>query len=385
MSHHHAPPGLGEPSFFAHDHGTVAPGGGPERQRLHLNGVLLPGGEVTDLWVVDGVLRTEPVADAVTVCTGAWVMPGLVDAHCHVGLGPHGPVSADVAEAQAVADRDAGTLLIRDAGSPVDTHWIDDRPDLPRIIRAGRHIARPLRYLRNYAEEVTPDALVDEVARQAVRGDGWVKLVGDWIDRDIGDLAPLWTADVAAAAIARAHELGARVTAHCFGEESVHELVRAGIDGIEHGTGLDAETIALMAERGVALVPTLVNLENFPGFADAGESKFPAYARHMRALHSRRFATITAAIEAGVPVYAGTDAGGTISHGLIGTEIGMLARLGGSDFALGAASWRARDWLGAPPVTDGAWADLVVYDTDPRENPEVTRHPSLVILRGRVI
>jgi imidazolonepropionase-like amidohydrolase len=294
-------------------------------------------------------------------------------------------VATDVAESQAVADRDAGTLLIRDAGSPIDTHWIDERADLPRIIRAGRHIARPFRYIRNYAEEVSPDELVDEVARQAVRGDGWVKLVGDWIDRDTGDLAPLWPADVAAAAIARAHELGVRVTAHCFGEDSVHELVRAGIDGIEHGTGLDTETIALMADRGVALVPTLVNLENFLGFADAGEARFPAYARHMRALHARRFATITAAIEAGVPVYAGTDAGGTISHGLVGTEIGMLARLGGADFALGAASWRAREWLGAPPVTDGAWADLVVYDSDPRRDPGVTRTPRLVILRGRIV
>jgi len=385
MSHHHAPPGLGEASFFAHDHGTAEPEGAPEGQRLHLNGVLLPGGEVTDLWVVDGLLRTEPVAEAVTVCTGAWIMPGLVDAHCHVGLGQHGAVATEVAEAQALADRDAGTLLIRDAGSPVDTRWIDERTDLPRIIRAGRHVARPFRYIRNYAEEVEPEALVEEVARQAVRGDGWVKLVGDWIDRDVGDLAPLWPADVAAAAIARAHELGARVTAHCFGEESVHELVRAGIDGIEHGTGLDAGTIALMAGRGVALVPTLINLENFPGFADAGEARFPAYARHMRALHARRFTTITAAIEAGVPVYAGTDAGGTISHGQLGSEIGMLAALGGAEFALGAASWRARDWLGAPPVAEGAWADLVVYPTDPRLDPGVTRHPRLVILRGRVV
>jgi imidazolonepropionase-like amidohydrolase len=385
VTHHHAPPGLGEASFFAHGHGNVGPVGAPGSQRLHLNGVLLPRGEVTDLWVVDGVLRTEPVAGAVTVSTGAWIMPGLVDAHCHVGLGSDGGVATDVAESQAVADRDAGTLLIRDAGSPIDTHWIDERADLPRIIRAGRHIARPFRYIRNYAEEVSPDELVDEVARQAVRGDGWVKLVGDWIDRDTGDLAPLWPADVAAAAIARAHELGVRVTAHCFGEDSVHELVRAGIDGIEHGTGLDTETIALMADRGVALVPTLVNLENFLGFADAGEARFPAYARHMRALHARRFATITAAIEAGVPVYAGTDAGGTISHGLVGTEIGMLARLGGADFALGAASWRAREWLGAPPVTDGAWADLVVYDSDPRRDPGVTRTPRLVILRGRIV
>ena len=108
-------------------------------------------------------------------------------------------------------------------------------------------------------------------------------------------------------------------------------------------------------------------------------------ARHIRALHARRFATITAAIEAGVPVYAGTDAGGTIGHGLVGTEIAMLASLGGADFALGAASWRARDWLGAPPVADGRWADLVVYDTDPRLDPGITRHPSLVILRGRLI
>jgi len=385
MSGHHAPPGLGEPNFFAHDHDAVVVAGPPESQRLHLSGVLLPQGERTDLWVVDGLIRTQPVRDAVTVCTGAWILPGLVDAHCHVGLGAHGAVPREVAEAQASADRDAGTLLIRDAGSPVDTHWIDERDDLPRIIRAGRHIARPFRYIRNYAEEVEPEALIDEVARQATRGDGWVKLVGDWIDRDAGDLAPLWPADVAAAAIARAHELGARVTAHCFGEESVHQLVRAGIDGIEHGTGLDADTIALMAERGVALVPTLINLENFPGFAAAGEARFPAYASHMRALHARRFATITAAIEAGVPVFAGTDAGGTIDHGLVGTEIGLLAKLGGAEFALGAGSWRAREWLGAPPVADGAWADLVVYNTDPRLDPGVTRTPSLVILRGRVV
>ena len=140
-----------------------------------------------------------------------------------------------------------GTLLIRDAGSPSDTHWIDARDDLPRVIRAGRHIARPKRYIRNYAAEVDPDDLVAEVERQAVAGDGWVKLVGDWIDRSIGDLAPLWPTDVARAAITRAHELGAKVTAHCFSEEAPAQLVAAGIDCIEHGTGLTDETIELMA------------------------------------------------------------------------------------------------------------------------------------------
>lgn len=385
MGHRHAPPGLGEPEFFAHSHAGGPAGLPTEAERLHLNGVLLPDGEPVDLWVVEGRVRTEPVAGAVTVCRGAWILPGLVDAHCHIGLGSEGAVPDAVAETQALTDRDAGTLLIRDAGSPIDTHWIDGRPDLPRVVRAGRHIARPRRYLRNYAAEVDPDALVGEVACQAARGDGWVKLVGDWIDRDLGDLSPLWTADVAAAAIAKAHELGARVTAHCFGEESVRQLVAAGIDGIEHGTGLDADTIALMAERRVALVPTMVNLENFPSFAEAGEAKFPAYAAHMRSLHARRFQTIGAAVDAGVPVFAGTDAGGQVAHGLIATEARLLARVGGAEFALGAASWRAREWLGYRGLVDGAPADLVAYATDPRTDITVLERPSLVLLRGAVM
>lgn len=385
MGHQHFPPGLGEPEFFAHGHRPAAIDGPVESTQLHLSGVLLPDGEPTDLWVVDGLIRTEPVADAVTICRNAWIMPGLVDAHCHIGLGPEGAVPEAVAEAQALTDRDAGTLLVRDAGSPIDTHWIDDRADLPRIIRAGRHIAVTKRYLRGYANEIDPAELVDEVARQARRGDGWVKLVGDWIDRDLGDLAPLWPAEIAQAAIAKAHELGAKVTAHCFGEESVQQLVAAGIDGIEHGTGVDAATIEVMAANRVALVPTMINLENFTAFADAGQEKFPRYAAHMRDLHARRFQTLGAAVEAGVPVYAGTDAGGSIDHGLIGAEAALLARLGGTAFALGAASWRAREWLGAPSVVEGGWADLVVFDADPRRDIGVVAHPKLVILRGRVV
>jgi len=399
MGHHHAPPGLGEPSLFAHRHGrdplrqAQGPSAGPgaltgpgEAQRLHLHGTVLPEGEARDLWLVDGVVRTEPVDDAVTVCRDAWLVPGLVDAHCHIGLAAAGGVDRPTAELQARTDRDAGTLLIRDAGSPIDTHWIDAEPDLPRIIRAGRHIARTARYIRNYAVEIEPDALVAEVERQARAGDGWVKLVGDWIDRSVGDLTALWPDDLAAAAIGRAHALGARVTAHCFGEESVHQLVRAGIDGIEHGTGLDDATITLMAERRIALVPTLVNLENFPGFADAGEARFPRYAAHIRALYERRLVTIGSAIDAGVPVFAGTDAGGTIPHGSLPSEIELLAGLAGSEYALGAASWRARGWLGAPAaLAEGSWADVVVYDADPRLEPGVTRHPQLVVLRGRVV
>lgn len=370
-------------STHTHVHAVATPDG--PAPRLHLRGTLLPDDEVVDLWLVDGQVSLTPVADAITVATDAWIMPGLVDAHCHIGLGPGGAVDDATAEQQALTDRDAGTLLMRDAGSPVDTHWVDDRDDLPRIIRAGRHIARPKRYLRNFAAEVEPDQLVDEVRTQARRGDGWVKIVGDWIDRDTGDLAPLWPADVAREAIEAAHDEGVRVTAHCFDERSVAELVDAGIDGIEHGTGLDDATIATMAERGVALVPTLFNIETFPDIAARGEAKFPTYAAHMRALHARRFETIGKAVDAGVPVYAGTDAGGTIAHGVLPDEIELLAQVGGAEFALGATSWRAREWLGADGLTDGASADLVVFDRDPRVDLSAVRAPRLVILRGHVV
>lgn len=354
--------------------------------RLHLRGTVLPEGEVRDLWVVEGVVRAEPVRDAETITTDGWILPGLVDAHCHVGLESTGAVPPERAEQHALADRDAGALLLRDAGSPADTRWIDDREDLPRIIRAGRHIARPRRYLRNFGAEVEPDALVAEVERQVGRGDGWVKLVGDWIDRDVGDLAPLWPKETVAAAIARAHELGARVTAHVFGEQALSELVKAGIDGIEHGSGMTEEIIPLMAERQVALVPTLLQLANFEAYAAAGEDRYPAYARHMRHLARRQSVVFAQAYEAGVPIYAGTDAGGYLPHGLIGREIAALARWMPNEYAVGAGSWRARRWLGHPDtLADGAPADLVVVDADPRSDVTVLASPRRIVLRGKLV
>ncbi|MCW2699156.1 MAG: amidohydrolase [Blastococcus sp.] len=355
---------------------------------FHLAGVVLPEGEHRHVWVREGRFTFEPVPGAETVSRGGWLLPGLVDAHCHVGIalgGAHVEHRAGLRE-QALTERAAGVLALRDCGSPVDTRGLDDEPDLPRIIRAGRHIAAPRRYLPGLAVEVEPAELVDQVRAQARRGDGWVKLVGDWIDRERGDLAPEWPGDALAAAIAAAHDEGARVTAHTFGTEALPGLIRAGIDCIEHGTGLTEDLIGEMAARGTAVVPTLVNVENFPGFAAAGEKKFPAYATTMRRLYARSGAVVRAAHEAGVPVFAGTDAGGGIPHGLVADEVRALHAAGlPAEDALAAASWRARSWLGLPCIEEGAPADVVVYDTDPRADLASLQRPQRMILRGRLV
>ena len=353
---------------------------------LRFSGPVLPDGEPRDLYVVDSRVTYEKVAGAEHGGSG-WIVPGLVDAHCHVGLDAHGGVDEATTEEQAVADRDAGALLLRDCGSPVDTSWIHDREDLPRLIRAGRHIARTRRYIRNYAHEVEPEDLTAYVVKEAQRGDGWVKLVGDWISRDAGDLAPSFPPDAFAAAIEAAHEQGARVTAHCFGETVLPTLIEAGIDCIEHGTGLTTDLIDTMVARGTALVPTVVQLNNFPQYAAAGEERFPAYAATMRDLYAHRRETIMSAYEAGVPIYAGTDAGGVLPHGGIAGEVLELAAYGfAPEDALGAASWRAREWLGwNATLEEGAPADFVVLDRNPLEDLTVLESPARVVLRGRVV
>ena len=358
----------------------------PAPVAMHLRGVLLPAGEPGDLWVANGVVCAEPVPGAVTISDRGYVLPGLVDAHCHVGIGAGGPATLTEAADQAATDRDAGTLLIRDCGSPIDSRPLQARDDLPRIIRAGRHLARPKRYIPTIGVELDDPALLPQaVAEQAAAGDGWVKLVGDWIDRESGELAPLWPDHVLVEAVAAAHAAGARVTAHVFGADALPGLIAAGIDCIEHGTGLSDETITEMAARGTALVPTLINIETFPAIAQRAE-KYPRYAAQIRALHARVQDTIGAAVEAGISIYAGSDAGGGIRHGRLVDEIAALRTVGltGAQ-ALAAASWAARDWLGVAGLVPGAPADLLVTRTDPRLDTDALRKPTMLMLRGRVL
>jgi imidazolonepropionase-like amidohydrolase len=211
-----------------------------------------------------------------------------------------------------------------------------------------------------------------------------VKLVGDWISREAGDLAPAWDTEVMAGAIAAAHAAGARVTVHAFAEESVSALVRSGVDCVEHGTGLSEQDIDLMARQGTALVPTMINIATFGNIAATAQPKFPRYAAHMLRLRDGFPNVVAAAHEAGVPIYVGTDAGGGIGHGQAVAEMLLLHQRAGMSTmdVLAAGSWGAREFLGFPGLVEGGLADLVVYDDDPREDLTALLSPRLIVLRG---
>jgi len=131
----------------------------------------------------------------------------------------------------------------------------------------------------------------------------------------------------------------------------------------------------------------MINVDTFAGIAAEAESKFPAYAAHMRRLQAGFPAVVAAAVEAGVPVYVGTDAGGGTGHGLAAREMLLLHERTGMpvEAVLAAGSWAARAWLGFPGLTEGGHADLVVYDSDPRSDLSVLCSPRRIVLRGRVV
>jgi imidazolonepropionase-like amidohydrolase len=153
------------------------------------------------------------------------------------------------------------------------------------------------------------------------------------------------------------------------------------VDSLEHGMGLDPELLPRMAEQGTALTPTLsVITASLARISDEPDSPRRQWYVSGASVHGRLTA---AAAEAGVTVLAGTD---SRRHGGIAQEIRALADAGVSPHdAIAAASWAARSYLGLPGLVDGAPADVVVFDADPRVDLGQLDKPRAVIIRGRLL
>jgi len=357
---------------------------------IHLSGAVVvdESTELTDVWLQDGRIRFDQPTAPVDRQLDGVVLPGLADVHCHIGLSPEGGTNRELARAQAITNRNAGVLLIRDAGVPeaaVSSSWMDQDPAMPRLIRCGRHIARTKRYIPGFGVDVVPEDLPEAAATQARAGDGWIKLVGDWIDRtlDPPDLAPLWPDQALASAVQRVHALGARVTIHVFSHQGAAQALRCQVDCIEHGFGMDQALMAQAARQGVAVVPTMLQRGNLDQIAQAGREKFPVWAAHHQALFEARFTQALGLYQAGVQLLLGTDPSRGIRHGQVAAEAALMVKAGiPAAEVVKVASWGTRSYLGAQSIDDGAPADLVVYRADPREDITQLASPQAVILRG---
>jgi len=342
---------------------------------IRIRGVGLPDGVPVDLTADGDRWRADPASGAEVVAEG-WVLPGLVDVHTHPGaVMPNDPLREDLLREDLIRHVDAGVTLIRSpglAGPPPD--WFGADPDLPRAYHAGPWLARDGAFFDGGGRRVELDELPAVAAAQAAAS-GWCKLIGDWRGTD-----PLPVA-VVSTVVGAVHAAGGRVAMHCQHEESCRAAVAAGVDTLEHGQHLPAELIDEMARRGTVWVPTLVALR----------SSVPAMRKHRDRERGARYVAgvkamgpnAVAAAEAGVRLLAGTD---SRPMGRVVDEVRALAAAGVPiDTALAGASWAAREYLGLAGLVDGAPADAVVYDSDPRADPDVLEHPARVILRGHVV
>jgi imidazolonepropionase-like amidohydrolase len=355
---------------------------------LHVRGTVLPEGIERDVFVEDGRLTLDPIQDARTLRIGGFLMPGLVDVHAHLAVSSPSPEGSpgELARASARRHLEAGVLAIREPGSPsVPSTGIGPADGFPSVLTAGRFLSSPGRYFPGAANEVPHDQLPVAALEQLRTSDGWVKVIGDWVDAADGVWKPTFPAEALAAAADAVHQAGGRLAIHAADHEAIGWAIEAGFDSIEHGLGVSEDQIEGIAARGIALVPTMSAVMNlWTGLIELVGSPSSEVERAAAAVE-RHPRMVRAAAEAGVTILAGTDAG-VVPHGSVAAEMRQLAGAGvpAAD-AVAAGSWRARAFLGLPGIEEGAPADLVAFDRDPREDVGALGSPSLILLHGRPV
>jgi imidazolonepropionase-like amidohydrolase len=370
----------------------------PERADLLIEGERIEAIEPA-LGEVSGVEEVD--------VSGMTIVPGLMNAHTHICLdgsadpaavlAAEDPVETAVRTARRLRETvERGVTTIRDLGGPagidislsrlVATREIPG----PRMLTAGRVITITGGH-GNWmgAESDGPDAVRRNARAQIKAGASAIKLMATGGMMTTGQVAgaPQLTRDEMAAAVDVAHAVGLPVAAHAEGDEGARNAVLAGVDSIEHGHGMTRETVALMAERGVALVPTI---QSDRAIADAPpDAGIPDYVvEACRRLGPSLETALTLAIEAGVTIVAGNDGGAPLVHpGDIVAELELLVARGlSARDALAAATVNAAKLFRLADVglvEPGQVADLLAVRGDPLADIGVLREPHMVVARGQ--
>jgi imidazolonepropionase-like amidohydrolase len=369
--------------------------------------VLVEGGQITR--VTAGGLR-GPEGVPMFDLSGRYLMPGLIDMHVHlVWSGAPDPARVVNQEgeqlttlralANAQAELHAGITTVRDLGGNWDValtvaNAIDSgHVEGPQVVAAGKTIIMTGGHDPFWGiPSDSPDAVVAAVRRQVSLGARVIKVAatGGVYGRPHGEeigQSELSLGELRVAAD-EAHRFGLKVAAHAVGREGIANAIRAGVDTIEHGNFLDEELIQEMLRRRTALCPTLAIYRRI---AEGDTYGVPGYAvaKAQQAVDAHR-RSFRMALESGVPIVAGTDAGSCATpHPALVAELetmlsyGMPVEAVLSAATSAAAQVLGRSQLGA--IEPGRMADLLVSDASPLEDLSTLRSPALVLKSGRAL
>ena len=364
-----------------------------------------------DVVVEDGdivAIGDAPEADRELDATGGFVVPGLVDAHVHLMLDGRPDSSsiyreshtslAYIAAANLRDALDAGVTTVRDLGAPgtlaldaaraVETGVLDG----PRVLACGQNVIMTGGHGHWFGREADGPAEVRKAVREQLkRGADVVKCMatGGVLTEGAETGAPELTADELDALVEAASAKGVPTAAHAHGAVGIKNATRAGITSVEHATFMDREAAEVMAERGTYWVPTASALY---GIVENGvESGIPDWAVTKAEAAGVAFeSAFEHAVEMDVPIAMGTDAGTPFNfHRDIPRELELMVEYGLSpDAAFDAATVNAADLLGLDDVgrvAEGYRADLLVLESNPREDASAWRNPEHVVKAGSVV
>lgn len=345
---------------------------------------------------------------------GLTLLPGLIEGHSHLLLHPYDETpwndqvlyeshALRVARATVAAEATllAGITTERDLGTEGAGYadvGIRDAINQgiipgPRLLVATRAIVTTGSYGPKGAPEwslplgAEPADGVDDLTRvvrdQIGRGADWIKVYADYRWGPEGTAEATFTQDELNLIVELAASSGRPVVAHASSSEGMRRAVLAGVKTIEHGDGGTPEVWALMAERGVALCPTLAAGDATAQYAGWRKGVDPEPAR----ITAKR-ASFRAALDAGVPICFGGDVG-VYAHGDNVRELELMVAYGMTPLqaTLAATSGNA-DVLGLPDrgrIQAGMFADLIAVEGDPTADISALRAVRMVMKGGEVV